>query len=151
MGFKRAVENTPSIAEAYRPGLQAMEKEHRDHVAPPDTRLLTGSINLDRALATAMPNAPRWDYGVGLKTRTQSEKAIWIEVHPASSNHIDGILAKLGWLKGWLRTDAPRLKAMPAEFVWIASGRVSLPPHSPQRRKIAGQGLRFGGERYTLA
>lgn len=151
MGFKHAVENTPSIAEAYRPGLQAMEKEHRARIACPDTRSLTGSINLDRAMAVAAPNAPRWDCGVGMKTRTQSEKVIWIEVHPASSNHIDGILAKLDWLRGWLRTDAPRLEAMPAEFVWIASGRVSLPPHSQQRRKIASRGLRFGGERYTLA
>jgi len=145
MRFKRAVENTQGLEQAYRPGLQALQRGDRSRILCRDSHMVTGSVNLDCALATILPDDPRWDYGVGVIARTPSETVVWIEVHPASSHHVDEVLRKLIWLKNWLRTDAPQLGAMPREFVWIASGQVAMQANSPQRRRLAAKGLRFAG------
>lgn len=155
MRFKDAVENTPGLEQAYHPGLQALSRTDKTrHVSCKDTRILTGSINLDSTLANSLPNDSRWDYGVGVKPSGQHEKIVWIEVHPASSHHVDGVLAKLAWLKTWLQTDAPQLKALsssPRDFVWIASRGVALPRTSPQSRKLALHGLGFPRTRIDLS
>jgi hypothetical protein len=143
MGFRDAVTSTPGLEHAYRPGLQALRTADHDHVSCRNTRTLTGSVDLDNTLASLLPDDARWDYGVGLKPASKEEKVIWIEVHPASSSHVDGVLRKLEWLKTWLRTQAPQLKAFPPQFFWIASGSVALPATSQQRRKVASTGLRF--------
>ena len=145
MGFKAAIRSTPGLEQAYRPGLQAIRTADHDHISCGSTRTLTGSADLDGALAVLLPDDPRWDYAVGLKPRADREKVIWIEIHPASSHHVDEVLKKFTWLKGWLRTHALQLNAFPPEFVWIASGSVALRRGSPQIRKLAAQGLRFAG------
>lgn len=143
MAFKQAVENTPGLERAYRSGLQAIRNRDHSHVSCRNPRTITGSVNLDSALARTLPNEPVWDYGVGLKPPSKEEKVVWIEVHPASSHHVDEVLAKLRWLKTWLRAHAPQLRAFPPEFVWIASGSVALPATSRQSRMVASAGLRF--------
>jgi len=143
MGFKQAVESTRGLEQAYRPGLQAILNRDHSRISCHDARTVTGSVNLDSAFATTLSNQPVWDYGVGLKPPSQLEKAVWIEVHPASSHHVADVLAKLAWLKAWLQTHAPQLNAFPREFVWVASGSVALPATSQQRRKVASVGLRF--------
>ena len=150
MTFKQAAEGTPGLSDAYRPGLQALSKADRNRIVCANPRRCTGSVDLDHALAIPMPNEPRWDYGAGLR-QDHSEKVVWIEVHPACSNHVDEVLAKLAWLKKWLHANAPLLNALPRSFVWIASGQVSLQRHSPQRRKVAARGLQFAGSRLSLA
>jgi len=151
MRFQQAVENTQDLSGAYRPGLQAMQSRDHSRISCCDSHVVTGSVNLDYALATMLPDDPRWDYGVGVTARTRSETAIWIEVHPASSHHVGEVLGKLGWLKNWLRTRAPELDAMPREFVWVASGQVAFQANSPQRRRLATQGLRFAGSHLCLS
>lgn len=150
MSFKEAVEDSHPIRDAYRPGLQALSGTDRKRVECSDTQSLAGSVNLDDALKTSLPNEPRWDYGVGLRTTGRSVKVHWIEVHPASSHHIKEVLDKLAWLKRWLKANATRLDALPCEYVWIASGSVSLPPHSPQRRRLATVGLHVKGGKWEL-
>ncbi len=147
MRFKEAVESTPGLEQAYQPGLQAIKRGDHCHISCHDSRMVTGSVDLDSALATTRPNDPRWDYGVGVASRTRSETIVWIEIHPADSHHVDEVLRKYNWLKDWLRS-APRLKTMSGkclECFWIASGPVALQRHSPQLRKLKGQGLRFAG------
>jgi hypothetical protein len=151
MQFKQAVANVQSLEQAYLPGLQAISRADRGRISCRDSHMVTGSVNLDRALAATLPDDPRWDYGIGVMVRTTSETAIWVEIHPASSHHIDEVLHKLDWLKNWLWTHAPQLNAMPREFVWIASGQVALQANSPQRRKLAAKGLRFAGSRLHLS
>jgi hypothetical protein len=145
MRFKEAVENTRGLDQAYQPGLQAIRRRDSRHISSRDSHLVAGSVNLDLALAETLPNDPRWDYAVGVAARITSEIVIWIEIHPASSQHINEVLDKLEWLKDWLRTCAPDLNSMSREFVWVASGKVSLQGNSPQRRKLAVHGLRFAG------
>ena len=108
------------------------------------------SVDLDGALRDLHPNDPRWDYGIGVRKTKNSDRVIWIEVHPASSSHIQDVLKKLEWLKEWLGSSAPRLKTISTDYVWIASGEVSISTNSPQRRKLAAKGIRFVGNRLQV-
>jgi len=84
-----------------------------------------------------------WDYAVGVANPRQPDSAAWLEVHPASSLHVDEVLAKLRWLKQWLESGAPELDQLPRRFCWIATGAVSFDRGSRQARRIAQAGLRF--------
>ncbi len=150
MRFKDAVERTDDLAEAYKPGLQALKTVDRRRIQCSNTGDLTGSIALDQALRDSHPSDPRWDYGIGVRKTQNSDRVIWIEVHPASSSHIQDVLDKLRWLTNWLTSSAPRLKKMPAEYVWIATGKVNISPSSPQRKKLAAKGIRFVGKRLPV-
>ncbi len=153
MHFRNAVEKTEGLADAYRPGLQALKNVDRSRIECRNTRNLTGSVDLDKALLDSHPNDPRWDYGVGIRKSASADCVMWIEVHPASSSHIQDVLDKLAWLKSWLASSAPLLEKLPAEnggarkYVWVASGSVHLPPNSPQRKKLAAKGLHLAGGR----
>ncbi|MBI1900647.1 MAG: hypothetical protein HYS13_05995 [Planctomycetia bacterium] len=152
--FRQAVAATPSIASAFRRGLQALEEADRGRVRCANTRLLQGSVHLDDALQNLFPNENRWDYGIGVAVGANSDRAVWIEVHEASSSHIDRVLRKLYWLRHWLKSQAPLLDKLTTGdkgFVWVASGKVSLQPHSPQRKKIAEAKLHFAGESFEIA
>lgn len=110
---------------------------------------MCGSVNLDEALSGSHSQERRWDYGIGIPG-SPGESVVWIEVHPASSRHVRDVLDKLSWLKGWLDSSAPRLRELPAKYVWVASGKVAIPRNSPQRRRLSARGLHFAGRRYEL-
>jgi len=112
---------------------------------------LTGSIDLDATLSSNADHrhAPRWDYGLGYRVRPQRERAIWIEVHPASTSEVQAVLRKLDWLRVFLRDEAPELGALTAEpineiepFVWLATASgTHITPNSPQARQLNQAGL----------
>ena len=150
MTFKKAVEGAPvPVSGAYRVGIQALKKRHRAHVTCEDSHRLTGSIDLDKALAQEPDHAdaPRWDYGVGYKPRNGSEWAVWVEVHSATTREVSTVLRKLQRLRDWLNADAVQLKrmtdaaAMDYRYVWIASKGVKIPGNSPQAPKLNMSGL----------
>ncbi len=143
MTFKQAVENTPEIKDHYRQGLQGIRHDDRQRIHCSTPRLLGGSLNLDEALRTANANDPRWDYGIGVRISARGDIVIWLEVHPASSLHIDAVLKKLQWLQAWLRNSAPAFMRLPPRFCWLATGRISFRRGSPQEKRIAQKGLRF--------
>lgn len=95
---------------------------------------MSGSVYLDKCLKTTNPHDARWDYVIGY-----SEKAYFVEVHPANTSNVDEVVKKKKWLEVWLKTNALDLKAMMAGtgYYWIASGKVAILPNSPQARKIA--------------
>jgi len=150
MKFQSAVKATPALASALKEGLQALQQIDRGRIECKNPRILAGSVNVDAALKETLSNAPRWDYGIGVHIDKKNDRVIWIEVHPASSRHINDILSKLQWLKSWLKTEAPQLYALPREFVWIASGAAAIQPGSPQRKKLAEYGLIFAGGRFVI-
>jgi hypothetical protein len=150
MSFKEAVLATPSVGTAYQKGLQALREADRNRITCRDTRTITGSLNLDAALQSSHPNATRWDYAIGLVHEKGRDRVYWIEVHPASSEHIHDILTKFEWLNNWLRSEAPRRNALHREFVWVASGSVSLPPGDKKRNLLAQRGIRFAGSHLDL-
>ena len=93
MSFQAAVQAAPTaVAGAYRPGKQALPGQHRSLVTCADSRRLTGSVNLDAALQASLPNAPRWDYGLGYQPVSGAERAVWIEVHPAATSNVGEVL-----------------------------------------------------------
>ena len=89
--FRDAVADAPSpVSQAYRPGKQALERRHRTLVTCSDTQRLTGSIDLDATLAQEpdYANQSRWDYGIGHKPTRGPERAVWVEVHTATTREV---------------------------------------------------------------
>ena len=150
MSFREAVEDASSpVNGAYREGIQALEHRHRRHVTCGDSRRLSGSIDLDKALARdpEHANASRWDYGIGYKPEKGPEQAVWIEVHSATTREVSAVLQKLRWLRDWLNNDAEYLLRMTnatakdRRYVWIASAGVRIPKNSPQARQLNASGI----------
>lgn len=151
MKFREAVLNTPALADAYCPGLQALKRADAEHITCTKPRDLAGSVDVDSALREICPNEPRWDYTIGIKHDLTSDRTIWIEVHPASSTgEVNVVIAKLRWLKSWAADAAPDLLSLTREYVWVATGSVAFSQASPQRKKLASAGIRFAGNRYTI-
>lgn len=145
MTFKKAVKKVPQLAGAYQEGLQALRKSDRDRIMCEDPRRLRGSVDVDGALKAALPNATRWDYGIG-RYNGRQEESIWVEVHPASSTHVSDMIRKAQWLKAWLSENAGDLLDMTREqngFVWLSAGPVALQRNSRQAREIALAGISF--------
>ncbi|MCE2483307.1 MAG: hypothetical protein J4F33_10615 [Alphaproteobacteria bacterium] len=152
MTFEAAVRAAPSpVNGAYRPGKQALEKRHRKHVTCVDSLRLTGSLDLDGALAREPRYAkqPRWDYGLGYKPSRGKEQAVWVEVHSATTGEVSAVLGKLQWLRDWLSAEAGWLKRLTdhagedIRFVWIASAGDRISRNSPQFRRLSQSGLRL--------
>jgi hypothetical protein len=149
--FKEAVEGTPGVEAAWRPGLQAIERADRRHIDVEDGKCLRGSVNLDAAMKHARPHDPRWDYGVGHQAaRNAAEIVYWIEIHPANNRGVAEVLSKLAWLIQWLKDSAPLLRDMPRAYVWVSSGKTSFTLSSPQRKRLAVHGLRHVGRTFKL-
>jgi hypothetical protein len=151
MKFSRAVRKTPALREALRPGLRALKPIDRTRLGCVRSGLLTGSVDVDAALAVHYPNDPRWDYAVGWKQPSQRREMVsWIEVHPATTGGTVEVLRKLDWLQRWLSGYAPMLQQLPREFVWIASGKVAPNLTASIGPILAKRGVRFGGRRYMI-
>lgn len=156
MSFRTAVEACASVRAHYRKGLGGLKREHASLIEIADTRRLTGSLDLDKALekAPCHASAHRWDYGIGyLPKGKKRESAVWVEVHPANTGEVDTLVSKLAWLKAWLRAEAPALDSMtrPDGFVWLATAaRVRIKANSRQARRLAKAGLKLPSRRLTL-
>jgi len=149
MTFKAAVEAAPApVNHAYKPGKQALENRHRSKVDCADPRRLTGSLDLDKALAreAGYANQPRWDYGIGYRSENGAERAVWVEVHSATTGEVSKVLSKLKWLRNWLTDEAEQLQRLTIAaggptFVWVASQGIQIPPNSPQARRLSKSAL----------
>lgn len=148
--FQSAVEGTAEVKDSYRTGLRGLKEVDRNRMDCSEPRTLTGSLNLEAALRESRPNDPIWDYAIGTRVSASKERLHWVEVHPASPKNVADVLRKRDWLRRWLIEAAPRLSALPAAYVWIASGRVSIPKNSPQMKRLAAKGIRFVGRRLAL-
>lgn len=115
---------------------------------------LTGSVDMDEGYRAAEPESPRWDYGLGLQRRGESEFAVWVEPHPASSTgEVARIIAKLDWLEGKLaQAEFIALKALTDKaaqsgvfrFHWLAmTGDIRIRPGSREALMLAKRGLRL--------
>ena len=141
MEFERAVRETRGLGDdAYQPGMQALPRNDRAKVDCRNPALLTGSVFVDEALRHAQPNAPRWDYAVGVMDG-RTEKIVWVEVHPATTHGVTEVLRKLAWLRQWLAGDGLPLARLPARHAWVASDRICIPRGSPQYKRAATAGL----------
>lgn len=133
MTFREAVEKTSDIKNGFCCGLQALGGNAKQITAL-DTRMLSGSVDIDKCTKKLYPNAARWDYVIGY-----NERAYFLEIHPANTSNVKDMMRKAAWLNGWLNDKAPSLKALQANnaYYWIASGKHCILPHSPQYRKLS--------------
>lgn len=136
--FKEAVESTPDIKECYQTGLQAMGA-YSSKVELSDNRECNGSLDIDNCIRKNYPTSNRWDYAFSYKS-----VAYFVEVHSAETNEVSTVLAKLQWLKDWLKSSAPellKLKAKKTPYYWIQSGRFNILKNSRQYRQAAQNGI----------
>lgn len=154
MSFEKAVGAASyPVNGAFRPGKQALENRHRNKITCGDSQRLTGSIDLDAALAkeAGYANEPRWDYGLGYLPTQGREQAIWVEVHTATTGEVRAVLKKLQWLLDWLNGEAESLRRLTnradinRRFVWVASAGVRISKNSPQARQLNKKGIRLTG------
>jgi hypothetical protein len=153
MRFQAAVANSNDVRDFYQAGLQALLERDRNRLSCEDPRKISGSLNLDAAVAGLYPNQPRWDYGIGIKKTGSTDEAIWIEVHPADANQVQKLIDKLTWLKNWLDNrarDLMNITERDSPYIWVSSGRVSFQQTSPQAKRLALAGITFPREHYSI-
>lgn len=142
MNFREAVEATPHLEDAWKPGLRALRAEDRPHIRPEDPRLLGGSADVDAALQPTQPQEHRWDFAISYQhSNRKAECLYWVEIHTASDSQVSVVLDKLKWLRDWLAGDGKALDKFEREFVWVSSGATTFTPASKQRRQFAQLGL----------
>lgn len=138
-----------------RDGLQAVKKgEGKDRISASNPDHLLGSVNIDDDFQATHPNANRWDYVVGYD-RGGTAIAHFIEVHSAETSEVSTVEKKFQWLLEFLAAPGhERLRGLSSEFHWVASGRVKIPPHLPQSKKLhvtlRKRGLKFSGKNLIL-
>jgi hypothetical protein len=137
------------ISDALCPGKQALKRDHARQVQCADEKRWSGSIDLDAALErrSQFAQSSRWDYGLGYIDPNGRECAVWVEVHSAETGEVSTVIAKLRWLRDFLQSHCPKLLELTqrgpekTRFVWVASGRCNILPHSPQMRRLRSSGL----------
>jgi hypothetical protein len=121
----------------WRPGLQAVKDgEGGGQIAAKDPDRLLGSVCIDDDCRPAFPNDSRWDYVMGYQRSTKAI-AYFVEVHSAETGEVAAVEKKLRWLLDFLAGDAQsRLAGLDREVYWVASGRIRIPKHTPQFKKL---------------
>lgn len=144
MSFRKAVSNTPHLEKAWRSGLGALRGQDKPHLHAEDTRLLTGSADVDNALQEHEPNAHRWDFAIAYRHSNRKKEFIyWVEIHTAADHEVKVVLDKLRWLRQWLEADGRLLSQFERDFVWVSSGRTSFTLSAPQLKQFAQLGLQY--------
>lgn len=138
--FRKAIEETPDVANGYCSGLQALENVDKNAVILKDNRKVDGSLNIDKETKCLYPNDPRWDYAIGY-----DDKVFFVEVHPANTSNISEMARKKEWLKKWLKSKAPLLDTLPSgrpQFLWAATeSGVHISKQASYMRKLAQLGF----------
>lgn len=146
MTFKEAVEKTSHLEMVYQPGLQALRAQDRPHIAAENTRMLTGSVDVDNALRQIDPHGNRWDFAIAYQHANRTEEVIyWLELHTASDSEVKVVIKKAQWLLNWLKDAGKLLAKFERDIVWISSGLTSFTLSSPQKRQMAQMGLQHRG------
>ena len=150
--FEANVKACAALSQHYRVGLKALRQADKRHIQVSEPKQLTGSVDVDSALAKALPNAPRWDYGIGHRAHGNGVETVhWVEVHPATDGEVNAIEAKLAWLMSWVAAHAPALSAMKRQYVWVSSSHTHLTPTAPGLKRLAQKGLRNVGRGYRIS
>lgn len=141
LSFAEAVRATEDVKDGYQRGLGALPGKYRSYIELGNGSHCDGSLNIDDVTSAKYPQDPRWDYAFDCNSET-----FFVEVHPASTSDVAGMIRKLAWLKSWLVDRAPELNKLKAvstatPYYWIASGKVAIPKTSPQYRSAVKHGI----------
>jgi len=117
--FRKAVEQTSDISNAYKSGIQAIKGNEKPKFSFSDNRAIKGSVDIDTALRSRFPEQNRWDYAIGY-----GDIVVFAEVHPCSTSEVSTILSKRDWLLQWLK-DKP-LNELPKSLYWVATQGIAI-------------------------
>ena len=128
-------------------GKQAIKHQYRQQIKERHGTRIVGSADLDERFKQTEPKANRWDYAVGF--HSDNEFVIWIEAHPASSQHeVSKVIAKLSWLQSKLRQASFRSLAqltdqapMVHRFYWLYKGGCSFRRGGKEQKRLAQHGM----------
>ena len=131
--FKEAVESITDLNGGYKIGLQALGANSKK-VSVKRTKELLGSVDIDSCTQKIYPGDARWDYAVGYR-----QEVIFIEVHPADTSDVSGMIKKVQWLEKWLKEKARNLVEMGRDdsYYWIPSGRNNILKTSSQYKSLS--------------
>lgn len=148
MKFRKAVEDTHLLRNAWKSGLQALRAEDKPHIIAEDPRKLAGSVDIDAAYVAADPHGNRWDFAIGYEHSNRTEEVIyWVELHTGSDSQIKVVIKKAQWLLNWFKGHGKKLAVFEREILWVSSGLTKLSPSAPQKKQMAMAGLRqVGGQ-----
>lgn len=139
--LEKAIEQTPDVKGHFCKGLGALNSAAKTKISVPDTTKLTGSLDIDKATKDKYPEDNRWDYAVEYDNET-----FFIEVHPGSTGEVTKVIAKLNWLKNWLKEKAPEIRILkPADkraFYWLYTNNFSILPNSKYALMLSSNGIK---------
>lgn len=143
--FRQAIDEADYLQ--WCEGLQAIpRREGRRRITARDRSKLLGSVNIDQNCRDAgvSQSENRWDFVIGYG-RESKAAAFFVEVHSAISREVSRMERKWRWLRDFLQRDAnAKLRKLTCEYHWVASGKVDIPKHLPQYKRLArlkAQGL----------
>lgn len=122
----------------YKTGIGGIKTEHHKMIKLNDSHSAIGSMDIDSACKESHPNSARWDYLITIH-KINGENLAFIEVHGATPKEVDTMIKKKKWLETWLNEIG--LIKFPKAFIWIASGKMAITPHSRYSKNLAKWGL----------
>lgn len=138
--LKVAVEQTDDVKGNFQTGLGAVLSTERQKIVVPDTRSILGSLDIDASTRTKYPQDNRWDYAI-----EYNQEVFFIEIHPASTSDVSTVLAKLEWLKWWLKNKAPEISALKSKnkqpYHWVYTKNYAILPGSKHAKQLAQKKL----------
>lgn len=138
--LKAAVEQTEDVKGNFKVGFGAIKNNERQKFVVPDPRLIGGSLDIDSSTKAKYPDASRWDYAVEYNNET-----FFIEIHPGSTSEIPTVIAKLDWLKQWLKEKAPEIDALKSKekrpYQWVFTNNFAILPNSRYARQLSLLGI----------
>lgn len=136
----------------FKDGVKAIKNEHRNKIKVPDTALIRGSIDFDRALEKDYSQDNRWDYGF-----EYDGNFIFIEFHPAQTSEIECIINKVDFISNWLQKNSPNILKLPKfekgkrQYYWVSTGRNGILPSSRGAKRLAMKNIRPVGSVFDYA
>lgn len=138
--LKVAVEQTADVKGNFHTGLNAVRSTERQKIVVPDTRKISGSLDIDTSTQAKYPEDNRWDYAI-----EYDQETFFIEVHPGSTSDVSTVLAKLEWLKKWLKNEAPEINKLKPKnkkpYHWIYTNKYAILPNSKYAKQLAQKNL----------
>jgi hypothetical protein len=137
-GVLRLALGAHQLADAVEPGKQALMHKHRSQV---DARAnaLIDSLDFDAALKKASPNAPRWDYLIGV-SGPNTTWVVALEVHPVTTHGVADLIAKKNWSRSFLANAKVKIE----HWYWVATGpRLGIRRGGSEQRRLVQAGIKF--------
>jgi hypothetical protein len=132
--FRQAIEVADHLL--WKPGLTAIKKSEGAGKIDGNPKFMLGGACIDDDCKAAHAHGSRWDYVIGYQ-RSHEAIAHFIEVHSAETSEVSAVEKKLHWLRDLLAKDAQEpLAKLTSEYHWVASGRINIPRHLPQYKKL---------------